>query len=110
MLLCAWGSTHLQNEPEVRTVMFASGTILAYTLNAFVPIAVYPASEAPHWHIGAKLYMGFAVTTAFVFVGIHFAFRWDEKRKDISTPKQSINSPQVVPLTLAVPEVRATGN
>ncbi|RMZ85270.1 hypothetical protein DV738_g376, partial [Chaetothyriales sp. CBS 135597] len=81
MLLCAWGATHLQHEPEVRTVMFASGTVLAYLLNAFVPIAVYPASEAPHWRIGAKLYMGFAILSTFMFVGIHFGFKWDDKRQ-----------------------------
>lgn len=84
MLLCSWAATHLQQEPEVRTVLFASGTILAYLLNAFVPLAAFPASQAPNWHIGAKLYLGFAVTSAVLFVAIHFAFRydkWTEKRQ-----------------------------
>lgn len=81
MLLCAWASTHLQNEPEARTIMFASGTIIAYALNAFVPIAAYPASEAPHWRIGAKLYIGFAVLALFIFIGMHIGFRREEKVK-----------------------------
>ncbi|OJJ06289.1 hypothetical protein ASPVEDRAFT_87599 [Aspergillus versicolor CBS 583.65] len=81
MLLCSWASTHLQDEPEARTIMFASGTIISYALNAFVPIAAFPASEAPHWRIGAKLYMGFAVVALFMFVGTYFGFRRDDKKR-----------------------------
>ena len=81
MLLLAWASTNLQHELEVRTVLFASGTLLAYTLNAFVPIAAFPAKEAPHWRIGAKLYLGFALLSTSMFVGIYFKFRHDNKRK-----------------------------
>ncbi|KAJ9133251.1 Major facilitator superfamily transporter [Pleurostoma richardsiae] len=81
MLLLSWASTRLQDEPELRTVLFASGTILAYLMNAFIPLAAYPASEAPHWRIGAKLYLGFAATSTLMFVGIHFAFKREEKKK-----------------------------
>ncbi|EXJ81390.1 hypothetical protein A1O3_07681 [Capronia epimyces CBS 606.96] len=80
MLLLAWASTHLYHEPEVRTILFATGTFFSYILSAFVPIAVYPAKEAPHWHIGAKLYLAFAVFSAVLFVAIWFIFRWDTKR------------------------------
>lgn len=80
MLLCSWASTNLQSEPEVRTVLFASGTILAYLLNAFVPLAAYPTSQAPNWHIGAKLYLGFASAAAVLFVTIHFVFRYERKK------------------------------
>lgn len=92
MLLCSWAATHLQQEPEVRTVLFASGTILAYLLNAFVPLAAFPASQAPNWHIGAKLYLGFAVTSAVLFVAIHFAFRydkWAEKRQPVTDDSEN---------------------
>lgn len=81
MLLCAWASSNLQHEPQVRTVLFASGTIIAYLLSAFVPLAAYPASEAPHWRIGAKLYLGFACVAVAIFIGIWFAFRWEDKRR-----------------------------
>lgn len=81
MLLCAWASAHLQHEPEVRTVLFATGTILSYINNAFIPLAAYPAREAPHWRIGAKLYLGFACVATAMYVGIWFGFRWEEKKK-----------------------------
>lgn len=81
MLLCAWASQHLQHEPEVRTVMFATGTVLSYINNAFIPLAAYPAREAPHWRIGAKVYLGFACLAASIFIGIWFGFRWEEKKK-----------------------------
>jgi ACS family pantothenate transporter-like MFS transporter len=48
MLLCSWASGNFEAEPEVRTVLFASGTILSYLQSAFVPIVAFPASEAPH--------------------------------------------------------------
>ncbi|KAF2801151.1 major facilitator superfamily transporter [Melanomma pulvis-pyrius CBS 109.77] len=82
MLLCSWAAVHLQGEPEVRTVLFASGTIFAYLMNAFIPIAAFPAKEAPNWRIGAKLYLAFAILAALVFIGIHFAFKWDDKRRE----------------------------
>ncbi|EFX02194.1 pantothenate transporter [Grosmannia clavigera kw1407] len=86
MLLCSWAATHLQSEPEVRTVLFASGTILAYLLSAFVPLAAYPAKQAPNWHIGAKLYLGFAVASTILFIVIHFAFRYEKTRQASIVP------------------------
>ncbi|KAJ4412438.1 hypothetical protein N0V82_008793 [Gnomoniopsis sp. IMI 355080] len=81
MLVCSWASQHLEAEPELRTVMFATGTVVAYLLSAFVPLAAYPASEAPNWRIGAKLYLGFAIFAVPVFVAMHFGFRWEQRRK-----------------------------
>jgi ACS family pantothenate transporter-like MFS transporter len=81
MLLTAWAAENLETEPEVRTVLFASGTILSYLQSGFLPIAVYPASQAPHWKIGAKVYLGFALVALAMFVGIHFAFQWEKKKK-----------------------------
>ena len=80
MLLCSWASSRLQHEPQVRTVLFASGTVLAYILNASLPLAAYPAREAPHWRVGAKLYLGFACVSVPMFLGIWWRFRWEEKR------------------------------
>ncbi|KAH6891283.1 major facilitator superfamily domain-containing protein [Thelonectria olida] len=82
MLLCSWASENLQDQPEVRAVLFPSGTIIAYALSAFVPLAAYPASEAPDWKIGAKLYMGFAVFALFLNVGIYFGFRREGQKKE----------------------------
>lgn len=81
MLICSWASQHLEAEPELRTVMFASGTIVAYLLSAFVPLAAFPASEAPNWRIGAKLYLGFAIFAVPMFIAMHFGFRWEQRRK-----------------------------
>ncbi|KAI8649935.1 hypothetical protein NCS56_01444800 [Fusarium sp. Ph1] len=80
MLLCSWASENLPHEPQVRTVLFASGTLFAYLLSAFVPLAAYPASEAPNWRIGAKLYVGFATFAVFLYIAIYFGFRWEKKR------------------------------
>ncbi|KAM0424309.1 hypothetical protein ACHAPT_010455 [Fusarium lateritium] len=80
MLLCSWASENLPHEPQVRTMLFASGTLFAYLLSAFVPLAAYPASEAPHWRIGAKLYIGFATFAVFLYIAIYFGFRWEKKR------------------------------
>ncbi|KAL6229785.1 hypothetical protein BDW75DRAFT_234930 [Aspergillus navahoensis] len=88
MLLCSWASTHLQDEPEARTILFASGTIISYALNAFIPIAAFPASEAPHWRIGAKLYLGFAVVALFMFIGTYIGFRRDERAKKKASAAQ----------------------
>lgn len=54
---------------------------MSYFQSAFLPIAVYPDSEAPHWWIGAKLYLGFAIMAAFIFVGIWFALRWQDGKQ-----------------------------
>jgi hypothetical protein len=81
MLITAWAAENLEAEPEVRTVLFASGTILSYIQSGFVPIAAYPASQAPNWKIGAKLYLGFALVALAMWIGIHFAFIWEKKKK-----------------------------
>ena len=91
MLLCSWAVTHLQDEPQVRTLLFATGTCFAYLMNAFIPIAAFPAREAPNWRIGAKLYLGFSVFSTFLFIGIFFAFRWEEKSNARKPSKDGSN-------------------
>ncbi|OJJ31658.1 hypothetical protein ASPWEDRAFT_54770 [Aspergillus wentii DTO 134E9] len=81
MLLCSWAAAHLEKEPQVRTVLFATGTLFSYLFSAFLPIAAFPASEAPHWRIGAKLYLGLSALATVLFVSIYFAFRWEDRRK-----------------------------
>lgn len=80
MLLCAWASAHLEKEPQVRTVLFATGTLFSYLFSAFLPIAAYPAAQAPHWHIGAKLYLGLSVFASGLFVSIFFILKWQARR------------------------------
>lgn len=62
-------------------MLFATGTLCAYLLSAFVPIAAFPASEAPNWRIRAKLYLGFTCFAAFLFTAIYFGFRWEKKKE-----------------------------
>ena len=81
MLLCSWAAERLEQEPEVRTVLFATGTVLSYIWTAFLPIAAFPASEAPHWRIGAKVYLGFACLATVIFIGIYFGFRKIDRKK-----------------------------
>ncbi|KAJ5015916.1 hypothetical protein K4K57_012476 [Colletotrichum sp. SAR 10_99] len=90
MLLCSWGSAYLQHEPEVRTVLFASGTVLAYIMSAFIPIAAFPASEAPNWRIGSKLYLAFALVAVVIFIGIHFGFKWEQKKQQKEAVKEEL--------------------
>lgn len=80
MILCAWASSNLEAEPQVLTVLFASGTVLAYLQSAFVPLAAYPASQAPQWKIGAKLYLVFAAGALFLYFAIYFGLKWEERR------------------------------
>ncbi|KAL1408544.1 hypothetical protein Q8F55_005356 [Vanrija albida] len=82
MLLAAWGSGYLQDEPEVRTMMFATGTVFSYIQNAFLPIAAFPASEAPNWRIGAKVYLGAMAASTVLFVIIYFLFRRVDKIRE----------------------------
>jgi VIT1/CCC1 family predicted Fe2+/Mn2+ transporter len=80
ILLCAWATAHLEKEPQVRTVLFATGTLFSYLFSAFLPIAAYPAAEAPHWKIGAKLYLGLSVLATVLFITIFFVLKWQAKR------------------------------
>ncbi|OOQ86717.1 major facilitator superfamily transporter [Penicillium brasilianum] len=81
MLLCAWAAAHLEKEPQVRTVLFATGTLFSYLFSAFLPIAAFPASEAPHWRIGAKVYLGLSLLAATLFISIAVIFKREEKGK-----------------------------
>lgn len=81
MLLCAWAAAHLEKEPQVRTVLFATGTLFSYLFSAFLPIAAFPALEAPHWRIGAKVYLGLSLLAATLFISIAVIFKREEKGK-----------------------------
>ncbi|KAL1852413.1 hypothetical protein Daus18300_012172 [Diaporthe australafricana] len=81
IILMAWATENLQHEPQVRTMLFASGTVLAYIMSAFIPIAAFPAVEAPDWKIGSKLYLGFTIAATFIFFAIHYRLRWEASRK-----------------------------
>lgn len=81
IILMAWATENLQHEPQVRTMLFASGTVLAYVMSAFIPIAAFPAVEAPNWRIGSKLYLGFTIAATFIFFAIHYRLRWEATRK-----------------------------
>lgn len=96
MIICAWAAANLESEPEVRTVFFASGTILSYLQNAFLPIAAFPAREAPHWRIGAKVYLGLAVTSTIMFIGIFFGLKWENKKKARNLIKDDSTEKRVV--------------
>lgn len=80
IILMAWATENLQHEPQVRTMLFASGTVLAYVMSAFIPIAAFPAVEAPNWRIGSKLYLGFTIAATFIFLAIHYRLRWEATR------------------------------
>lgn len=96
----AWATENLQHEPQVRTMIFASGTVFTYVMNAFIPIAAFPAVEAPNWKIGSKLYLGFTITATLIFFAIHYRLKWEASRKvdeafDNETVNESNNSNEV---------------
>ncbi|KAK2603245.1 hypothetical protein N8I77_009716 [Diaporthe amygdali] len=80
IILMAWATENLQHEPQVRTMLFASGTVLAYVMSAFIPIAAFPAVEAPNWRIGSKLYLGFSIAATLIFFAIYYGLRWEARR------------------------------
>lgn len=86
IILMAWATENLQHEPQVRTMLFASGTVLAYVMSAFIPIAAFPAVQAPNWRIGSKLYLGFTIAATLIFFGIHYGLRWEASRKAKNVP------------------------
>ncbi|KAJ5707439.1 MFS general substrate transporter [Penicillium malachiteum] len=94
MLLCAWAAAHLEKEPHVRTVLFATGTLFSYLFSAFLPLAAYPTSQAPHWKIGAKLYLGLTLVATALFISIAFIFRWEAKRKTAESTEESAEEDQ----------------
>lgn len=81
IILMAWATENLQHEPQVRTMLFASGTVLAYVMSAFIPIAAFPAVEAPNWKIGSKLYLGFTIAATLIFFAIGYRFKWEASKK-----------------------------
>lgn len=77
----AWATENLEHEPQVRTMLFATPTVFAYVMNAFIPIAAFPAAEAPNWKIGSKLYLGFTIIATLMFFAIHYGLRWEARKK-----------------------------
>ncbi|KAL1410714.1 hypothetical protein Q8F55_001656 [Vanrija albida] len=93
LLPCAWAATYLGHVPDVRAVLFATGTVISYINVAFIPLWAYPTSQAPNWKVGAKFYLGSMLVTAVGFVATAWGLRWEERKrlrkegKDVPKPK-----------------------
>lgn len=81
LIICAWGASHLEDQPAARTIFLSFGTTLNYISNMFLPIVAFPAKEAPNWRIGTKLYLGFILGCTVGFIAIHFALRREGKKR-----------------------------
>ena len=90
MLLRSWAAERLEQEPEVLTVLFATGNVMSYIWTAFLPIAAFPASEAPHW----RIYLGFACLGSVIFT--EFILDCD---KAIERVGLMIGAPKNLPVT-----------
>ncbi|KAI5481261.1 MFS general substrate transporter [Pseudohyphozyma bogoriensis] len=74
LVLCAWISDVCGGRPELRTVIYASGTCISYILSATYPLKAYPASQAPNWKIGAKMNIGtFAVSIPVILLAVYLS-------------------------------------
>lgn len=81
LLVCAWAATFMNDLPEVRAVMYATGTLISYLNVAFIPLWAYPAKQAPNWHVGAKFYLGSMCVTFVLFLATAYGLRWEQRRK-----------------------------
>lgn len=81
LLVCAWAATYLNDLPEVRAVLFATGTVISYINVAFIPLWAYPTSQAPNWNVGAKFYLGSMLVAFCFFLATAYGLRWEERRK-----------------------------
>lgn len=50
-------------------------------MSAFIPIAAFPAVDAPSWKIGSKLYLAFSIAATLIFFAIHYSLKWESSRK-----------------------------
>lgn len=78
VILCSWAADILTAEPELKTIIFATGTVVSYLLSAFLPLATFPASQTPYYKIGSRLYLAFMI----VATGMYFSIRWLQRRDE----------------------------
>jgi sugar phosphate permease len=81
LLIATWAGTYLAHLPEVKVVMYATGTTVSYLSVAFIPLWAYPAKEAPNWNVGAKFYLGSMCVVTAVFIATAYGLRWEQRKQ-----------------------------
>ena len=84
VLLCSWAADILAAEPELKTIIFSTGTVISYLLSAFLPLATFPTAQAPHWKIGSRLYLAFMVVATGGYFAIWYLARRDRRAQAVA--------------------------
>jgi len=81
LIVACWAGDFLNHLPEVKAVLFATGTTISYLNVAFIPLWAFPTKQAPNWHVGAKFYLGSMCVTACLFVITAVGLRYEQRRQ-----------------------------
>ncbi|CAK4034137.1 Pantothenate transporter liz1 [Lecanosticta acicola] len=60
----AWGHRLTASDPHLRQLLVASGNVISYSFNAFIPLSLFPTYDAPHYDYGYQvmtLFSGLAI-------------------------------------------------
>ncbi len=94
VILCSWAADILTAEPELKTIIFATGTVVSYLLSAFLPLATFPASQTPYYKIGSKLYLAFMIVATGGYFVISYLARKD-KRAQVAAEDERVKGGSV---------------
>ncbi|PMD30100.1 MFS general substrate transporter [Hyaloscypha variabilis F] len=60
-IIIAWGHEITQHDAELRQLLVATGNIFTYIFSATMPLAIFPAQDAPHYKYAYQLLCMFGV-------------------------------------------------
>lgn len=94
-ILMSWMADVWNRYPEHRAIITGSIVVLMYANNAWMPLFIWPAKEAPNYHYGYKiavLFQGVSLIGVLLFKFINHGINNKHDPDDVSD-SDSMNSP-----------------
>ncbi|KAK9460868.1 major facilitator superfamily domain-containing protein [Lipomyces oligophaga] len=80
-VLNAWASEAFQDDAEMRGLMIGMGNTINYAMNAWLPLVLFPTTEAPVYKYGYKFSAGFYGIELVSIPMFYLFVKWDHKRR-----------------------------
>ncbi|KAK4499155.1 hypothetical protein PRZ48_009667 [Zasmidium cellare] len=81
-IVIAWGSHLAAADPTLRQMLVATGNVISYTFNAWLPLGIFPTYDAPKYDYGYQILILFGGLAIIGTIGMHvFRAPFAEKRR-----------------------------
>ncbi|KAK9450429.1 major facilitator superfamily domain-containing protein [Limtongia smithiae] len=82
-LVVAWAAESFQDDAETRGLVVGLGNTISYTMSAWLPLFLFPTTEAPHYRLGYKISSMFYGIQLLTVPGFWYYLRWEQRKSNM---------------------------